>query len=183
MQGHQVAVSGDPPERHVVLRGATKNIRVRLWSVALVGSLSSNIARYLFRCKLFIAPVADDNICHFLPEARDDPLEATFFTCGQKTTPSLVETSNRDELSVPVTNAFFFWAVQSSTMRPVYGCTYFCGAVDILDREDVSQAVEQHLSQRWHQLSGCDQDIDTLPPVGGTNFQQLRYRGEIAADC
>lgn len=45
--------------------------------------------------------------------------------------------------------------------------TYFCGTVDVLDGEDVSQAVEQHFCQSWNQLSGGDQDIHTFSPVGG----------------
>ena len=44
--------------------------------------------------------------------------------------------------------------------------TYLGGAVDVLDGEHVSQAVEQHLRQSWNQLGGGDQNIHTLPPVG-----------------
>lgn len=51
--------------------------------------------------------------------------------------------------------------------------TYFCCAVNVLYGEDVSQAVEQHFCQSWNQLSGGDQDIHTLSPVGGiTNIHK-----------
>lgn len=45
--------------------------------------------------------------------------------------------------------------------------TYFSGAVDVLDGEDVPQAVEQHFGQSRDQLSGGDQHVHTPPPVGG----------------
>lgn len=42
--------------------------------------------------------------------------------------------------------------------------TYFCSTVDVLDGENVSQAVEEHFSQSRDQLSGGDQHIHALPP-------------------
>lgn len=55
--------------------------------------------------------------------------------------------------------------MQSSRMITPSPRTYFGGTVDVLDGEDVSQAIEQHFSQSWNQLSGSDQHVHTLPPV------------------
>lgn len=41
-------------------------------------------------------------------------------------------------------------------------CTYFCGTVDVLDGEDVPQAVQQHFGQSWNQLSGGDQHTHNI---------------------
>lgn len=39
------------------------------------------------------------------------------------------------------------------------------GAVDVLDGENVSQAVQQHLGQGRNQLCGGDQDVHAPPPA------------------
>ena len=52
--------------------------------------------------------------------------------------------------------------------------TYFGGAVDGVDGEDLAQAVEQHLGQGGHQLGGGDQDVQTLPPDTHTHTTQSK---------
>jgi len=61
--------------------------------------------------------------------------------------------------------------------------TYFSGAVDVLNGEDVSQAVQQHFSHSRNQLGGGDQHVHTLPPVhGDTEGYGYTLRG-LNATC
>ena len=50
--------------------------------------------------------------------------------------------------------------------------TYFGGAVDGVDGEDLAQPVEQYLGQGGHQLGGGDQDVQTLPPDTHKNIHK-----------
>lgn len=47
--------------------------------------------------------------------------------------------------------------------------TDLCGAVDVLDGEDVSQAIQQNLGQRWDQLGRGHQHVHALPSAEQKN--------------
>jgi len=49
--------------------------------------------------------------------------------------------------------------------------TYFSGAVDVVDVEDVSQPVQQRLSESGNQLGGRHQHVHTVLPVTMTTIQ------------
>lgn len=121
-------------------------VTVRRWCEA-GAEHHQNLPSYLLGCELLVSAVADHHVRHLLPEARDDPLEAALLPWAERR-PG--ETR---------------WGSSGAGGPRTDIRTDLGGAVDVLDGEDVSQAVEQNFGQSRDQLSGGDQHVHALPSV------------------
>lgn len=116
--------------------------------------------QYLLSCKLLLSAISYHHVGDLLPKTRHNTLKAALFSCK----PEVLLGTNFFQLQRA---RVLVWGENELNV------TYFSGAVDVLHRENVPQAVEKNLRQGRNQLSGGHQNIHTSSPAHKTKQHQL----------